>query len=57
MTQDDMGTVVDYYLREADPRDVVVDEGLDVQPHEVQDLLIEFARYIETGIGKEYFDE
>jgi len=57
MTQDDMETIVDYYIREADPRDVVVDEGLDVQPYEVQDFLIEVARYIESGISKEYFEE
>ncbi len=57
MTTDDMGTIVDYYLRDADPRDVVADEGLDVRPHEVQDFLVGAARYIESGIGLGYFEE
>ena len=57
MTTDDMETIVDYYIREADPSDVVQDEGLDVKPHEVQDFLIEAARYVENGIGLGYFDE
>jgi hypothetical protein len=57
MTQDEMETVVDYYIREAEPRDVVDMEGLDVRPREVQDFLIEVARYVKHGIGLEYFDE
>jgi hypothetical protein len=52
-----METVVDYYIREAEPRDVVDMEGLDVRPREVQDFLIEVARYVKHGIGLEYFDE
>jgi hypothetical protein len=57
MTQDEMETIVDYYLRDADPRDVVADEGFDVRPSEVQDVLMEMARYLEKGIGNGYFDE
>jgi hypothetical protein len=57
MTTDDMETIVDYYIRQSDPTDVVTDEGLDVTPHEVQDLLIEVARYVEHGIGLGCFNE
>jgi len=57
MTHDDMETIVDYYIRQADPRDVRDMEGLDARPDEVQDFLIELARYAEHGIRKEFFDE
>ena len=57
MTQDDMETIVDYYLREADPRDVLDMEGLDVRPSEVQDFLIEVARYVDFRVRAGDFDE
>lgn len=57
MTTDDMKAIVDFYIREADPRDVVQDEGLDVRPHDVQDFLIEVARSVEGDIELGHFDE
>jgi hypothetical protein len=57
MTTDDMETIVDYYLRDCDPKDVVDMEGLNVRPSEVRDFLIGVARYVEHGIGVGSFDE
>jgi len=57
MTQDDMETIVEYYLGGISTKAVLEDTDVQVSRREVEEFMDEVARYVEHGIGVGSFDE
>ena len=57
MTQDDMETIVDYYLGGINTKAVLEDTDVQVTQREVEEFMDEVIRYVEDGLGVGAFDE
>jgi hypothetical protein len=57
MTQDDMETIVDYYLGGINTKAVLEDTDVQVNRVEVESFLDKMASYVDDAIGLGAFDE